>query len=78
LDEPTHSVDPVSASLTNEAVARVPANKTTLVIAHHFVAMQKLDQIVVLKDGKIVEHGPHSYLFYRKVSWYEPCRRQVA
>lgn len=62
MDEPTSSVDAVSARLMNESVARNHAGKTLLVIAHEYADMASFDRILVLKDGKIVESGCHDAL----------------
>ncbi len=60
LDEPTSAVDPMSASLIEDAVGREA--RTALVIAHRFGSMSQFDQILVLKDGAIVECGHHDRL----------------
>jgi len=75
LDEPTSAVDPLSAGLINEAVARIQAGKTMLVIAHQFHAMREFDQILVLKNGHIVENGSHAQLLNCKGHYYELYHR---
>ena len=62
LDEPTSAVDQVSAALIGEAVRRIQAGKTTLVIAHQFSTMHEFDQILVIKEGRIIEAGRHQEL----------------
>ncbi|MCB1906183.1 MAG: ABC transporter ATP-binding protein [Rhodocyclaceae bacterium] len=62
MDEPTSSVDAVSARLINESVARVHAGKTLLVIAHDYSDMRGYDRILVIKDGRLVESGRHEKL----------------
>lgn len=62
LDEPTSAVDPMSASLIEDAVGRTHEGRTALVIAHRFGSMSQFDQILVLKDGAIVECGHHDRL----------------
>ena len=66
LDEPTSAVDPASAALIRDTVARLQAGKTTLVIAHQFFAMDQFDQILVLENGRLVEQGTHRQLVARK------------
>jgi len=78
LDEPTAAVDPVSASLIREAIAQSQHGKTTLFIAHQFSSMNQFDQILVLQNGHIVEHGPHKELLDRKGHYYDLYRRQIA
>lgn len=59
LDEPTSAVDTISKALIRETVQRIQKGKTSLFIAHDFCDMEEFDQILVFKDGYIVEHGPH-------------------
>jgi len=77
LDEPTSAVDPVSAGLIRDTVARIQAGKTTLVIAHQFFAMDQFDQILVLEDGCLVEQGTHRQLLARKGHYYTLVNHQI-
>jgi ATP-binding cassette, subfamily B, bacterial len=77
LDEPTSAVDPVSAALIRDTVARLQAGKTTLVIAHQFFAMDQFDQILVLENGRIVEQGRHTQLVARKGHYYALLASQI-
>ena len=77
LDEPTSAVDPASAALIRETVARLQAGKTTLVIAHQFVAMDQFDQILVLENGRVVEQGTHRQLVARKGQYYALLAHQA-
>ncbi len=62
LDEATSSLDSISENLIQEAFDEAMKGKTTLVIAHRLSTIQKMDRIVVLDKGKIVEDGSHSEL----------------
>jgi ATP-binding cassette, subfamily B, bacterial len=62
MDEPTSSIDAVSARLINEAVARVHRDRTLIVISHEYSDMATYDRILVLKDGRLVESGAHETL----------------
>jgi ATP-binding cassette, subfamily B, bacterial len=62
LDEPTSAVDAASAALIHTAVEQLRRGKTTLVIAHHFTALEQFDQILVLRRGRLVEQGTHAEL----------------
>ncbi len=62
LDEPTSSVDNESESLIYNTINSVQRGKTTIVITHRFSNMNRFDQILVLKDGAIVERGTHDEL----------------
>src|SRR5262249_45812854 len=57
LDEPTSAVDAESALFIHDALERLQHGKTTLVIAHHFAAMDKFDLILVLKNSRVIEQG---------------------
>ena len=77
LDEPTSAVDPASASLIRDTVARLQEGKTTLVIAHQFFAMDQFDQILVLENGRLVEQGTHHQLVARKGPYYALLTHQA-
>ena len=75
LDEPTSAVDPAAAAAMDEAIRHGHRGKTLLVIAHRFARMDQFDQILVLKHGRIVEHGVHRTLLSAKSHYYELARR---
>ena len=77
LDEPTSAVDPVSAALIRDTVARLQTGKTTLVIAHQFFAMDQFDQILVLENGRVVEQGRHIDLMARKGRYCDLLAHQM-
>ncbi|HXN63766.1 MAG TPA: ABC transporter ATP-binding protein [Candidatus Acidoferrales bacterium] len=62
LDEPTSSLDASSEQLVIEALERLMQGKTSIVIAHHLSTIQKADEIFVVKDCALVEHGVHADL----------------
>lgn len=62
LDEATSSLDSISENLIQKAFDEVMKDRTTLVIAHRLSTVQKMDRIVVLDKGKIVEDGGHEEL----------------
>jgi subfamily B ATP-binding cassette protein MsbA len=65
LDEATSSLDPASEATVQEALDRLMAHRTTLVIAHRPSTLRGADGIVVLCDGRIVESGTHAELVGR-------------
>ena len=76
LDEPTAAVDAESANLIMETVGRLQQGKTTLVIAHHFAALERFDQILVMKHGEVVERGTHAELLARRGYYHDLYRLQ--
>ncbi len=66
LDEATSSVDAASESLIQEALDRLTANRTTLVIAHRLSTVVNADRIVVLDAGQAVESGRHDLLLEKQ------------
>ena len=62
LDEATASVDTATERLIQEALERLMKNRTSFVIAHRLSTIRKADQIIVLKEGAIVEQGTHEEL----------------
>jgi ATP-binding cassette subfamily B (MDR/TAP) protein 1 len=62
LDEATSSIDVKSEQQVQMALDKVSQNRTTLVIAHRLATVRKADNIVVLKNGKVVQQGSHDEL----------------
>lgn len=62
LDEATSSVDPENESLLMEAIAKLTENKTVIMIAHRLKTVRNANQIFVLSEGHIVQHGTHEEL----------------
>jgi ATP-binding cassette subfamily B protein/subfamily B ATP-binding cassette protein MsbA len=59
LDEATASVDTATEKLIQEALERLMANRTSFVIAHRLSTIRKADQILVMRQGQIIECGTH-------------------
>ncbi len=62
LDEATSALDSESEALIQEALANLMKGRTSIVVAHRLSTIAGLDEIVVLKNGKIVERGSHAEL----------------
>ena len=78
LDEPTSAVDAESAELIHTALDQLRLGKTTLVIAHHLASFEDFDQILVLRQGKLVEQGTHAELLSRRGYYFRLIQRQAA
>ncbi|HUM51113.1 MAG TPA: ABC transporter ATP-binding protein [Chitinophagales bacterium] len=62
LDEATSHLDSNSEKLVHDALQNLLQNKTAIIIAHRLSTVQFADEIVVLKDGNIIEQGSHQQL----------------
>ncbi len=77
MDEPTASVDAVSARRMHEAVARKHAGRTLIVIAHDLHDMSIYDRVLVMKDGKLIEQGTHEALMQRRGAYLALVERRA-
>ncbi len=62
LDEATSALDAESEQLVQQALERLMADRTTLVIAHRLATVRAARRIVVMEEGRIVEEGSHAAL----------------
>lgn len=62
LDEATSALDTISESVVQQALDKLMANRTTIIIAHRLSTVRNADRILVLKDGRIVQSGRHEEL----------------
>lgn len=68
LDEATARLDPVTESTLQEATDRLLAGRTSIVIAHRLDTIAGADDVVVLDDGRVVEHGARAALLANPTS----------
>lgn len=70
LDEATSSLDSHSEALIQDALDFLMRGKTALAIAHRLSTIRKMDRIIVLEGGRILEEGTHESLLRKKKSLY--------
>ena len=76
LDEATNALDTINEQKIVAALNNVFQNRTVVVIAHRLSTIKKADQIVVMKEGMIVEVGNHESLMKNKLFYYELIQSQ--
>ena len=62
LDEATAALDSENEKIVTEALEKVMKHRTILIIAHRLSTIRKADEIVVMKEGTVVERGTHDEL----------------
>ncbi len=62
LDEATSALDSESERVIQDALKEVMKNRTTLVIAHRLSTIENADQVIVLREGRVIEQGTHEEL----------------
>lgn len=76
LDEATSNVDTVTESKIQKAMEAIVAGRTSFVIAHRLKTILNADEIIVLKDGKVIEQGNHHELLRQKGFYAELYHNQ--
>jgi ATP-binding cassette, subfamily B, bacterial len=62
LDEPTAAMDAEAEATIFEHFRSLSKNRIVILISHRFSTVRMADQIVVIQDGRIIEHGNHEQL----------------
>jgi ATP-binding cassette subfamily B multidrug efflux pump len=63
LDEATSSVDPATERRLQDSLDHLMAGRTSLIVAHRLATITKVDRILVLHEGHLVEEGTHAELY---------------
>ncbi len=77
LDEATSSLDAQSEVLISEALDRLLVGRTTFIIAHRLSTIRRATKILVMSEGKVVEHGTHADLLARGGVYAKLYRTQM-
>jgi len=77
LDEATSSVDMETEKEIQRAIDSIAGTRTLIVIAHRLSTIRKADKIIVLEEGKIVEHGGHDDLLAKNGAYAKLCAVQA-
>jgi len=76
LDEATSSLDSESEEMIQHGLSYLMQGRTTFVIAHRLSTIRRADQIMVMEQGQIVEHGTHRQLYAARGRYYDLYTKQ--
>jgi ABC-type multidrug transport system fused ATPase/permease subunit len=76
LDEPTSALDPHHEQVVTDALRKLKGQRTIVIVSHRLSTVVACDQIFVMDQGRVVEHGTHAELLMRRGAYYEMARHQ--
>lgn len=77
FDEATSALDAENEKIIHDNLQEFFKGKTVVIIAHRLSTVKNADNIMVLKDGEIVEQGNHTELVYNKAEYYNLVKNQL-
>jgi len=78
LDEASSRLDPATERLLERALDRLLAGRSAVIIAHRLATLRRADELLVLEDGRVMEHGPRERLAADPASHYARLLRVTA
>ncbi len=76
LDEATSALDSLTEQQIQVAIFELLKNKTAIVIAHRLSTILRMDRIIVLEQGRIIEQGTHQQLLLKQGRYYQMWQHQ--
>lgn len=76
LDDALSAVDTETEGVILDHLETIMKDRTTIILTHRFNALSRVDEIFVLDEGRVVEHGTHQELLAARGTYYEMCERQ--
>lgn len=77
LDEATSALDTQSETVIQESLTNLMQGRTCFIIAHRLSTVMRADNIIVIKDGEIAEHGKHTDLYEKGGLYRDLCEQQM-
>lgn len=77
FDEATSALDAENEKIIHDNLQSFFKGKTVIIVAHRLSTVKNADQIIVLKNGKIIEQGNHQNLVNRKADYYNLVKNQL-
>jgi ABC-type multidrug transport system fused ATPase/permease subunit len=77
FDEATSALDSINEKAVQHAYHKLMNNRTTIVIAHRLSTIRNADQIIVLRNGEVVENGNHDQLIQQNGEYYRLAKIQL-
>ena len=75
LDEASSRLDPATESVVERAVDSLLEGRTAIIIAHQLATLERVDDILIIDDGRVVEHGSREALAAAETSRYSGLLR---